>query len=196
MAEIGLIPPKSVSIFAQPPGGGFVAFMLVQVSFPSADRVRLDLAETEDYERRWTVPRNPVERLTMQNKIREPDTLVVTGMLSANPLFSLVGAAGLARLDKKALALLRKLFDLTPMCFIVTPERPYQNMVCVSMAERYDETTGQGVRLTLTFQETLIAIPGLVDGVLDLETLALGMGSPTDLGPQVPADVADPGGLG
>jgi hypothetical protein len=185
-----------VTILAQPKGVGFAAFLLTQVSFPSANRVRLDLAETEDHRRSYIVPRNPVETLTAQNKIRNPDVLTITGMLSANPLVAPLATVAVARLDKRELAKLRTLIDRDELLFIVTPERYVPNVICVSFNERYDDGTGNGVKLAMQFQEIQIAAPGLVAGVTDLDTLGISAGSVADQGPQTPATVADPGGLG
>jgi len=190
-----LTQPRTASIFAQAPGRPFVAFVLSQLSIPSADRVSLDLAETEDVKRSYQVSRNPIEPLSVQNKLRNPDTLTLTGMLTAHPLFSPLSGAGLARLDKRELAKLRALFE-GAVLFIVTPERSYKNMAGIEIHERYDDTTGDGVALTLTFEEVQFVTPGLVESELDLDQLGVGAGSETDLGPQSPASVADPGGLG
>jgi len=190
--------PKTVTIFMQPPdpAAGFVPLILTQVSIPSPNQVAFDLAETEELERRWTVVRNPVERFTAQNRIREPDQLMLTGMLSANPLNApLLSNVGAARLDKRELLKLKTFLE-TSLSFIVTPERAYKDMACVSFRERYDDTTGQGVNLALRFQELRIAGAGLVESQLDLENLTLGSAGTTQLGPQTGSAVPDPGGLG
>ena len=189
--------PNSVSIFAQPPGRSFQAFLLTNVSFPSSERIRLDLAETEDFKRNHRIARHPIERVTSQNKLKEPDSLAVTGMLCANPInqpFAIL--PGVTRLDKRELAKLRTLISRPIPLFIVTPERSYANMGCTGYGERYDESSGNGVNLSLMFEEFQIATPGLVDSTLDLDNLGIGTGSETDLGPQTPAAFTDPGGLG
>lgn len=191
-----LTSPNTVTIFAQAPGVPFAAFVLNLAAVPQAGRVRLDLAETEDVKRSYEVSRNPREPLVGQNKLRNPDTLSITGRLSAHPLFSPLQSAGVARLDKRELDKLRDLFDRDTPLFIVTPERPYRNMIGKELHERYDDTTGDGVLLTLVFEEELQAIPGQTESVLDLDQLGIGAGSTSDLGPQTPADAADPGGLG
>lgn len=188
--------PSSVSIFAQPPGQGFAAFVLQQVSFPSAQRVRLDLAETETHARTYSVARHPVEQIVAQNKVRNPDVLTVMGVLSATPMSSPLSALGLARLDKKALEQLRDLADRDTVLFVVTPERYVPNMLLESIIENYDESVTEGVNLTLTFREARIVIPGLVDSVFDADNIGVGAGSTSDLGPQSGAAVPDPGGLG
>lgn len=190
--------PNSVTIFAQPPGQAFVAFLLERLPIPTPGRVRLDLAESERASRRWTITRNPVERLVAQNRIREPDTLQVTGMLSANPLLSPLAPVGLARLDRFELLKLKVLIERLPIVplFIVTPDRKHPNMMCTMLDELYDESTGNGVGLSMSFEEILIATPGLVAAALDLDALQLGAASSSSLGPTAPAAVPDPGGLG
>lgn len=190
------IQPNSVSIFVQPPGQAFVAFLLTNVSVPNPTRVRLDLADTEDAERHYSITRNPVERLVAQNVIREPDRLQVTGMLTAHPLLSPMQHAGLARLDKIALLQLKMIINQPLPLFIVTPEDRHANMKCVSLREHYDETTGEGVALSLAFEEILFAIPGLVEAALDMDALKFGAASSSAIGPTTPTEIVDPGGLG
>lgn len=186
-----LATPDTVSIFAQFPGIEFVASKQALSPIPSAARARLDLAETEDVVRSYTVSRNPQARLTIQNRIRNPDTLTLGGMMSAGTLNPLFAQLGLARLDKIELAKLKTLCDLASSLFIVTPERSYPNQQCVEIREHYDESTGEGVALTLVFQEGLIATPLLIDSVLDLDALGTGAGSSVDAGIQSPAETAD-----
>ncbi len=189
--------PNAVTIFSQPPGSKFVAFLLSRVPIPSPDKVRLDLSESEQFKRTYTLTRNPVERLTTQSRIREPDSLTITGMLSANPLLSPLASAGLARLDKIMLLQLHVILG-NPLTvnFVVTPERKYANMVCVSIDESNDESTGHGTALQLGFEELLIATPGLVEATLDLDAMQLGAATTSNMGPTTPTEVVDPGGLG
>lgn len=200
MASIGnvglLSGPNTVSIFAQSPGIGFVAFALALQPIPVAGRVRLDLAETEGFTQSYDIARHPTERVVAQTKIRNPDELVLTGLLSANPLLSPLAKVGIARLDKREAAKLRSLIDRVDPLYIVTPERAYKNMMCTTYKEDYDETTPDAIRLTMTFTEIRIVSPGLVESVLDLDVLDLGTGGETDLGNQTPANFPDPGGLG
>jgi len=185
--------PSTVCFFAQLPGSKFAALALTLVPFPLPNRARLDLAETETRTRSYEITRNPVEQLTAQNKIRKPDRLTLVGRLSAHPLLSpVVSQLGIARLDKRELVKLLELIDGPNPLFIVTPERPYSNMVCTECTELYDETTGDGVALTLSFEEIQIAIPGFVDPELDLEAFAAGAGGNTDLGAQAGETAADP----
>lgn len=177
--------PNTVSFFAQKPGSRFAAVALSLVPFPVAGRVRLDLAETETRTRRYEITRNPVERLVAQNKIRQPDTLALVGRMTAHPLLSPgLSQLGIARLDKRELVKLLDLIDGMDPLFIVTPERPYSNMICTEVTELYDDTTGDGVALTLSFEEIQIAIPGMVDADLDMEALLAGASGNTDLGAQ------------
>lgn len=193
--SIGILRPSSVGIFAQPPGSPLVAFNLSSASVPTPGRVRLDLAEAESFSRKWSVTRHPTEQAIAQNRIREPDALAITGMLSANPLLSPLASAGIVRLDKMELAKLRRLLDES-LCTIVTPERTYANMACVSYSEHYDATVGDGVRLDLAFQEVVILIPGVPRSAFDSDAVDVGSPATTDIGAQAPASVVDPGGVG
>jgi hypothetical protein len=192
--------PNSVSIFLQAPVPGaaaFAAFILNQIPIPTGGNFRLDLAETEDAERTYQLTTNPVEVLTAQNRIRNPDTLNLTGMLSANPLLSPLQSLGLARLDKIALASFKVMLGALPLrpMFVVTPERSYPNMMLVSLREHYDDQTGNGVALTLSFREMQFAFPGgFADP--DLDVLQLGAASSSSQGPTTPTEIVDPGDLG
>lgn len=187
--------PDTVAIYVQPPGLGFLPFLLTQAPVPIPGRVRLDLAETEDLERSWSITRNPVARMTAQNRIRNPDVLNITGMLSANPLQGPLRNAGMARLDKREMYKLKTILE-SEISFVVTPERAYKNMSCAVVREHYDAETGDGVMLTLRFDEILIAAPSLITPELDLDALLLGGGSASQGGAQTADPFADPGGLG
>jgi hypothetical protein len=177
-------------IFAQPPdpSTGFVPLLLSAISVPSPTRVALNLTETENVTRRYTMVRNPVERVTVQNRLREPTELRITGMLSADPVFSPLATVGFARLDRVELRKLIKIVELST-CFVVTPERAYPNMGCTVLDEEYNANTGRGVRLTLQFQEFQIARPGLVEGEFDLPAAGLGAFEAGDLGNTTPTEI-------
>ncbi len=188
---------KNVTIFAQPPAGSgvpaFVALALSQISIPSPSRVAFNLSEQEVLQRRWSMVRNPLERVVAQNRIQEPKTLTVTGMLSADPVFSPLGLLGVARLDRIELTKLINIVEQST-CFVVTPERALPNMGCTQMSEIYDEDTGRGVRLSMTFEQFEIAIPGVTTPDFDIAAANLGALEATDLGSTTPADVTDLGG--
>lgn len=192
----GFLRPKNVAIFAQPPGTGFAALLLSQVSIPQPGRAAFDLSETEDYERRWTMVRNPIETQIAMNRIRQPDTLTLTGMIHSGAIFSPLRVVNsLARLDKLEVLKLKKILELS-VCFIVTPERPYKNMGCVLARERYDDESVGGVSLTLRFEEFQIANPAAVVAEFDLDALGVGAMSSVDMGPQTATDIPDPTGGG
>lgn len=185
--------PSTTSFFAQKPGSRFAAVALSLIPFPIAGRARLDLSETETRTRRYEITRNPVERLVAQNKIRQSDTLTLVGRLSAHPLLSPgMSQLGIARLDKRELTKLLDIVDGDDPMFIVTPERPYSNMVCTEITEHYDDTTGDGVALSLSFAEIMIAIPGMVEPELDFEAMLAGASGSSDLGAQAGEAVSTP----
>lgn len=192
LASLGnWLSPNSVSIFKQQPGSQFVQFLLTRLDVPAPDRVRFDLTLSEDFERSFELTRNPVEKITAQNRVRNPDRLSVSGILSSNPLESLLSRAGLVRLHKMELAKLRKIIE-NEICFIVTPERSYSNMSCVSFRESYPEDIGNGVLLSLSFEEVRIVGPLLVASAFDPELANSGTNGVTNLGNQTPDPIADP----
>lgn len=181
---------RNVAIFAQPPDPavGFVPLLLSQISVPSPTRAALNLSETETLTRRWSMTRNPVERIVAQNRIEEPKTLRITGMLSADPVFTPLALAGIARLDRLELTKLVKIVSLST-CFVVTPERAYPNMGCTVLEEQYDESTGRGVRLSLLFEEFQIARPGATLAEFDIAAAEIGALDAVDLGNTTPQAV-------
>lgn len=191
-----LIWQRNAMIFAQPPdpATGFVPLLLSQVSVPSPTRVALNLTTKETVQRRWRMTRNPIERITAQNRIQDPKSVTITGMLSADPVFSLLQNVGVARLDRLELTKLIKIVELST-CFLVTPERAYPNMGCLVLDENYDDETGRGVDLMLRFEEFAIARPGLIEGEIDLAALDVGALSAVDMGSTTPQPVPDLGGL-
>ena len=177
-------------IFAQPPdpAPAFVPLLLSQIAIPSPTRAALNLTETETVTRRWTMVRNPVERIVAQNRIQEPKSLRITGMISADPVFSPLASIGFARLDRAEMAKLIKILELST-CFVVTPERAYPNMGCTVLEENYDADTGRGVRLSFMFEEFQIARPGAVVGEFDIAAAEIGALEAGDLGNTVPQEV-------
>ena len=129
--------------------------------------------------------RNPLERVVAQNRLKDPTTLTVTGMLSADPIFSPLALLGVARLDRLELRKLITILELST-AFVVTPERAYPNMGCTVLDETYNEDTGRGVMLTLRFEEFQIARPGLVAGEFDIAAVGVGALSSTDMGATTP----------
>lgn len=186
--------PNSVSIFIQPPGQAFVQFLLANVPIPDPSRVRLDLAESETHSRSWSITRNPVERMVAQNRIREPLRLSITGMLCATPLQSPLQFTGLGRLDRVMLEQLYVLLE-REVVFIVTPEGKFANMACASITANYDESTGNGVQLSMEFEQISIVSPVLVSSAFDSDVLNV-VQSPTNQGPSASTTITDPGGLG
>lgn len=177
---------SNVMVFAQPTDGvGFVPLLLSQASIASPTRAQLSLSETENVQRRWSMTRNPLERVVAQNRLREPTTLTVTGMMSADPVFSPLALLGIARLDRIELRKLITILERST-AFVVTPERAYPNMGCKVLDEMYDDTTGRGVMLTMQFEEFLIARPGLVEGEFDLDAMGAGALAATDMGATTP----------
>jgi hypothetical protein len=181
---------RNVMVFAQPPdpSQGFVPLLLSQVSIPSPTRAAFNLSDTENLTRSWAMTRNPVERIVAQNRIELPKVLRVTGMISADPMFSPLGLVGIARLDRLELAKLIQIVSRST-CFVVTPERAYPNMGCTVLDETYDMDTGRGVRLSMVFEEFQIARPGVTAGEFDVAVAEIGALDAVDLGNTVPAEV-------
>lgn len=202
--SLSLIRPNSVAIFRKTPAdvGKVLAFILSDVAIPSGKRVRFDLSKSRDHGKAYDVTSNPVERATSDNIIKQPDTLDLVGRLSANPL-GFAGAAALlgtlgafVRRDLIEVEKLRKIADEREPVIVVTPERTYPSMAITSMRERYDDSTGNGVLLTLSLREIKIVSPFTVAGVVDTDQLLATAFESQNMGSQAPVAVPDPGGLG
>jgi len=190
-----LLGPSNVTIFAQPPSPapGIVPLLLSQVTVPGPGKVTFNLSDKESLDRRWAMTRNPLERVLAQNRIQQPKTLTITGMLSADPVFSPLALLGIARLDRTELAKLINIVEAST-CFVVTPERAYPDMGCVSMREDYTEDTGRGVMLTMQFEQFQLAIPGTVTPDFDVAVEEIGALEAGTLGNTAPSAVPDLGG--
>lgn len=201
VANLGsLMRPASVSVWTKDPQsiGKFVAFLISRVNIPSPSRFLFDITESENHGRSYRVTRNPVEGIASDNVIRNPDTLTVTGFLSANLLGSpievaLGGLGSFMRRDRKELENLRRIADLRNPVVVWTPERTYPSMIIESISEHYDKSTGNGAGVTVQFVEVRVLTPGLVVS-LDPADAAIGAATSAGMGSQAPTSTPDPGG--
>jgi hypothetical protein len=198
--------PGAVTIWASDPAtkGKLVAFLLTNVdtAIPVKGRIRLDTTQSVSASSTYTPTRNPVQRTVVDNIIREPERLQVTGTLSASPLGLLstpFGALGsIIRRDLMELTKLRELATKRRPVAVVTVARTYPSMAITAIQETHPGSNK--VDLSLSFEEVRIISPLSVSGVLDLQSLLAGSGSESAMGHQgstaVPEPAAIGGGLG
>lgn len=202
--------PNTASIFATDPTSQFndaagglgriLVFVLTNVAIPIPNRVRLDLTHNVGTSKRSTPARSPLVRSVIDNIQLEPETVSLSGSLSATPLglaaTRLGGFGSAIRRDLKEVSKLRRIMDRREPVTLVLPARVYRSMCIVSLDETHDGSNK--VELSMSFEEVRIVSPISVSGALDLDELQTGAGSTTNAGAQpvqtVNADVG--GGLG
>lgn len=195
--------PGTASIFANDPTalGRVVTFILTDVAIPVPGRVRLDLLRGVNVNRPSEAARSPLERVVTGNIRRLPESVTITGQLSATPLGllarSLGGFGQIIRRDLRELDKLRAIQDACEPVILLLPQRVYPSMA-MSIVEAHDGSNK--VELTLSFEEVRIVSPLQVTGTVDLDTVLAGAQSEANMGAQptevvtAPAGVA--GGLG
>lgn len=195
--------PTTVTILAQDPAsfGKLLAFVLQRIPLPGKKHVSLDLAHNGAASKRFTPTRNPVERAVADNVRPEPETLTLSGSISATPLglAAPLGAFGsLIRRDLRLVKQLRDLFDRREPLVVVTPWRTYSSMGGTSIDETH--VGSNKVDLLLTFDEVRIVDTTLITGLLDLDEALAGAAATEAMGGQatelVDAPVGVAGGLG
>ncbi len=195
--------PRTVSIFATDPAtlGKIVTFILTDTPVPVPQRVRLDLTRSIDVSSRVTCSRSPVEPIIVDNIRTDPQSVTVTGQLSATPLgpigSRLGGFGQILRRDLRELNKLRAIQAIgEPVCVVSGP-RVWPSMA-MSINEKHDGSNK--VELVLQFDEVTIISPIQISGVIDLEQVLSGAQSSVNAGPQaataVPAPAGVAGGLG
>ena len=146
--------------------------------------------------RRYQPTSNPIEQMSTDNVIEEPEEITVTGQLSATPL-AFNGAAGVAgsllRRDLTAVTSLRAIFASRQTVFVVTPARNYPNMVGTLLDESHDGRNK--VDLTIAFRKVKkVSILGLVS--VDVFETLFGDAGDSPGGIQPTAAMPDAGGVG
>lgn len=200
---IPLLRPNTVAVFAKvsPTDAGLVAevtaFLLtLAVVAEVPGRFRFDTVGSYSANLRHSLARNPLERMTANNIIREPRTLSVTGTVSATPLtgFGLLGVAGsLIRRDINAVASLRTLAEIGEPLVVVTPSEVFGSMGLVSVQETHPGSNK--IDVALMFEEIVIVNPASVAGAVDITAATFGAAQTENMGAQPVDAAADPGGL-
>lgn len=193
--------PDTVAIFAKDPTGtaGVVAkiqaFLLTAAKVDIPGRFRPDIIRSYTHTSAYDIARNPVERAVADNFIKRPETLSVSGQLSATPLFPFSGGTGafgsLVRRDLAQLKALQLLQSVGEPVVVVTPSGIFGSMGLSSIQDTH--TMDHKVELSIQLEEVEIASPLSIAGQLDLETIGMGADTSSDLGGQGTSAVADPG---
>lgn len=200
---IPLLRPNTVAVFAKvsPTDAGLVAevtaFLLtLAVVAEVPGRFRFDTVGQYSATLRHSLARNPLERMTANNIIREPRVLNVTGTVSATPLtgFGLLGVAGsIVRRDINAVASLRTLAEIGEPLVVVTPSEVFGSMGLVSVQETHPGSNK--VDVALMFEELVIVNPASIAGAIDVTAATFGAAQTESMGAQPVDPFVDPGGL-
>jgi len=199
---VQLLRPNTVAIFATDPTGTagvaakLTAFLLTQAQIDLPGRFRFDLVRQYTHSSGFDAARSPVEQAVADNLVKRPESLTVSGSLSATPVFAFGGGTGafgsLIRRDLIQLKALQRLADVGEPLVVVTPSQVFGSMAPVSIQDVH--TMDHKVELTITFEEIQIVSPLSVDGALDLDALLAGAGATEGIGGQATGAVPDPGG--
>ncbi len=195
-----LLRPRHVAIFKTDPTGAagvkakITAFLLTEAAVGFVPgRIRMDLNKSVTVTRAFDVSRSPVEQFVADNLVRRPESITVTGVLSATPLvpFGGVPFGSLARFDLMQLAQLRAMQGSGEPLVLVLPARPYGSVALTSLVE--DHSRAGRVDLSMTFEEIEIVSPLTVP--VDPDLLAASAFTETNGGSQPTESVPDLGGL-
>ena len=207
-AQIGsFIRPKTVSIFAAPFTGKFggavktrfTQFLIEDARIQSPDRVSFDLSKSRSRSQRYQWPRSPIESITVDNVIKDPRVVNISGTLSATPLGFLSGAVlagafgAIVRRDIQILEKLHALADRGEPLMVVAPEFSESSMGIVSIDDRHGE--GNKIEISMVLEKVRIVSPLLVEGAIDLDSLLSGVFSEESIGSQAVTSVPEPAGL-
>ena len=195
-----LLRPRHVAIFKTDPTGvagvkaKIAAFLLTEAAVGFAPgRVRMDLNKSVTVTRAFDVARSPVEQVVADNLVRRPETIVISGTLSATPLvpFGGVPFGSLARFDLMQLTALRAMQGSGEPLVVVLPARPYGSVALTNLVE--DHSRAGRVDLTMTFEEIEIVSPLTIP--VDPDLLAASSFAEVSGGSQPTESVPDVGGL-
>ena len=197
-----LLRPKTVAIFKTDPTGAagaiakVTAFLLTSAIVADVPgRFRFDLVHQHTATKRYTVTRNPVERIVADNRIREPIALAIRGSVSATPLSGLgplLGSFGsLVRRDLMAVEQLELLADSGEPLIVVTPSKVYGSMSLDSFEQTH--AGGNKVDVSLSFTEIEIVSPLAIVDAVDINAVVFGASSGSNMGAQPVDPFVDPG---
>lgn len=203
------IRPTSVTVFRRDPAGlGLVqAFLVTGTATPSDARARFDMTESEVETHTFTPVRERMEKGIAATiaTIEDPVSFTVTGVLTASPLgyinlaFGLFGS--IVRRDISEYRRFLAMGKAREPVIVVAREGSWPSMAITSIVRSKVPSDGNSVRVAVSFEECRIVSPAGVIELVDLESLAVGAGSSSDMGtqsantPNLPADIAA-GGLG
>ena len=200
--------PRKVVIFAKPRvpdptlGSRLIAFLLSDATVFDPNGFALDTAHDRQHRHTYQWTRSPVERLTADNVIKQPNEVRVRGTLTATPIGGLLGGLqaaesaipGIVRRDRRLADKLLRIADRGEPVVLVTPERPYPSMGITFIEEAHGR--GEKIDLTLGFAAVRIVDPLAVASDLEIQATVTGALATSAMGGQPVTSVPDPGGLG
>lgn len=139
-------------------------------SFLPFGAVELDASMDETHTSSNEITRFPVEQgVNIADHVRrQPENLVITGMVTDHPL--VFGGALRSGRSLEAYQNFLTMMDQADLISVVTSLRQYSNMVLETMVVPRNSKLGSAVQVTLTFSELLTAQVALAAGTSNLGT--------------------------
>ncbi len=165
-----------------------------------ANRVVLDMVDSEDVELSYQVTENPLQDFTTatSNVHRALKRMTLSGTLISGIDLPLIGATGLGgipgfggglRADLLRLAKLEEIADRREPIMVVTPRRSFPTAFIESISPSWTPDQGDNTLVTITIVEARIVSPLTGATVPDVAGSATGNNAPTGAGAQAPTPV-------
>lgn len=169
---------------------------------PSADRIKLDMIDSESAPRVYTTTIHPMQDFTSAttNIHKEPTTVEVTGTLISSINLGLIGSVGLGALpgvssalrpDLIAIQNLETLADRREIIMYVSPRVSLPKAFITSITPIWDPTLGENTMVTIGLIEARIVDPlSATSAVLDVANSLTGNNAAVPAGAQSGAPVS------
>lgn len=155
----------------------------------TSDRVTLDMVDSEDVERSYSVTMNALQDFTSatSNVHKNPGRITVSGTLVSSVDLALAGSVGFAglRADLIRVANLEELADARQPIMVVSPRVSMARAFIESISRSWNPDQGENTLITVALVEARIVSPLTANEVIaDVAASATGNNSTTQAGSQ------------
>ncbi len=155
----------------------------------TSDRVTLDMVDSEDVERSYSVTMNALQDFTSatSNVHKNPERITVSGTLVSSVDLALAGSVGFAglRADLIRVANLEELADARQPIMVVSPRVSMARAFIESISRSWNPDQGENTLITVALVEARIVSPLTANEVIaDVAASATGNNSTTQAGSQ------------
>ena len=190
---------RNATIYKLNAAGTAPVATLIELANPfSPDKVGLDVVDSEDWSRSWTVTENPLQDFTAatSNVSKNSDTFSVSGTLisSVDVAFltslgvpGVPGFGGGLRADLLKLSSLEAIGNLKEPVMVVTPRRSLAKAFIESISTSWSPDVGDNTPVTIVFREARIVNPLTAEAVVpDVASSFTGNNQVSNAGAQAP----------